>query len=124
MKSAVLTGVLLLLASPCWAVNASVRIDGGENVVSQSDVAVSSTPVLIASSNSRRAALNCTTTANVRWGDSGISATKGQLLQANGGIEIKNTASIYMVAEVGDAVVSCTEETWDATSSSSPIFSP
>ena len=124
MKSAVLFIVLLLYASPSWAVNASVRIDGGENVVSQTDITVSSSPVLIAAGNARRAALNCTTTANVRWGDDGISPTKGQLVQANGGIEIKNTASIYMVAETGDAVVSCTEETWNATSSSGPIFSP
>jgi hypothetical protein len=124
MKSAVLFIVLLLYASPSWAVNASVRIDGGENVVSLTDVTISTTAVLIASSNSRRAALNCTTTANVRWGDSGISTTKGQLLQANGSIEIKNSDSIYMVSELGDATISCTEETWDATSSSSPIFSP
>ena len=124
MKSAVLFIVLLLYASPSWAVNASVRIDGGENIVSLTDVVVSGTPVLIGTANSRRAALNCTTTANVRWGDSGVTTTKGQLLQANTSIEIKNIDSIYMVSELGDATVSCTEETWDATSSSGPIFSP
>ena len=124
MKSAVLFIVLLLYASPSWAVNASVRIDGGENVVSLTDVVVSGTAVLVATANGRRAALNCTTTANVRWGDSGVTTTKGQLLQANTSIEIKNIDSIYMVSELGDATVSCTEETWDATSSSGPIFSP
>ena len=124
MKSAVLTGVLLLLASPCWAVNASVRIDGGENVVPKSDVTVSTTAVIIAAANSLRASLNCTTTADVRWGDASISSTKGQLIPANASIEIKNTDGIYMIAEVADATVSCTEETWDAASSSSTIFSP
>lgn len=124
MKSAVLFIVLLLAASPSWAVNASVRIDGGENVVPKSDVTVSTTAVLIASANNLRASLNCTTTANVRWGDSSITSTKGQLVPANGSIEIKNTDGIYMISEGSDATVSCTEETWDAASSSSTIFSP
>lgn len=124
MKSAVLIGVLMLLAAPCWAINASVRTDGGENVVEQDDVNVSTTAVLIATLNSRRAALNCSTTSTVRWGGPGVTATKGQRLIANSSITIQNTGSVYMIAEDTDATVSCTEETWNAASSSGTIFSP
>src|SRR5690349_4664144 len=107
MKSALFTVLLLLMAMPSWALNAYIRIDGGENVTGLADVTVSSTAVLIKASNSYRASLSCTTTANVRWGDSTITTTKGQLVPANAGVEIRNTAAVYMIAESGDAVVSC-----------------
>lgn len=123
MKSAVFTILLLLMAAPSWAVNASVRTDGGENVTSLADVTVPGTATLIKASNSLRAALNCATTEAVRWGDSAITTTKGQRIGANSSIEIKNTAAVYMIAESSTATVSCTEETWNA-SSSSTIFSP
>jgi hypothetical protein len=124
MKSLLLLGVLLLTADLALAANAYVRTDGGENVVEKNDVTVSSTAVLIAASNANRATLNCTTTAAVRWGGSGVTAAKGQAIPANVSIGIQNTAAIYMIAESVDATVSCTEETWNASSSSSPIFSP
>jgi hypothetical protein len=124
MKSLLLLGVLLLTADLAFASNAYIRTDGGENVVEKNDIAVSSTAVLIAASNSTRATLNCTTTAAVRWGGSGVTITKGQMIPANGSVGIQNTAAIYMIAESVDATVSCTEETWDASASNSPIFSP
>lgn len=115
---------LVLLAADAWAAGAPVRIDGGENVVARSDIAVTTTAALIAASNGNRAALNCTTTDTVRWGDSSVTATKGQRIVANGSVEIKNTAAVYMIAESAGATVSCTEESWTSVSSGDGVFSP
>jgi hypothetical protein len=124
MTRAILTLFLIFTASSAFAVGAPVRIDGGDTIIAQNDATVSTTAVLVASSNSSRASLNCTTTENVRWGHSGVLATKGQLLPANGSIAITNTASVYMIAESTDATVSCTEESWASVSSGGGIFSP
>jgi len=124
MKRLIATISLILLASQVWAVGAPVRIDGGSTVAGQSDISVGTSVTLIASSNSNRAALNCTTTANVRWGPSSITVTKGQLIPANGSIAIQNTAAIYMIAESDTATVSCTEEAWPSVTSGSGVFSP
>ena len=124
MKRLLATLLMILMAAQAWAIGAPVRIDGGENITAQNDVTVTTTATLVAASNSNRAALNCTTTAAVRWGGSTITSTKGQLLPANASIEVKNTASVYMIAESSDATVSCTEETWTAVSSGSGVFSP
>lgn len=124
MKRLIATILFLLLASQAWAVGAPVRIDGGDTITAKDDVLVSTTATVIAISNSNRAALNCTTTANVRWGHSTVTATKGQLLPANGSIAIQNTAAVYMIAESDAATVSCTEETWASVTSGSGVFSP
>jgi len=124
MTRIVLTLALILAASQVWAVGAPVRIDGGDTLTAKTDVTVSSTAVLIAASNANRATLNCTTTANVRWGHSTVTATKGQLIPANGSIGISNTAAVYMIAEGDASTVSCTEETWASVSSGSGVFSP
>ena len=124
MRPLLITLSLLLMASQVWAVGAPVRIDGGSTVTPQNDVSVFTTATLVASSNSNRAALNCTTTAPVRWGSSAVTATKGQTLLANASIAIQNTAAVYMIAEDDTATVSCTEETWPSVSSGSGIFSP
>lgn len=116
--------VVILTASQVWAVGAPVRIDGGDTITVISDVTVSSTATAVRSSNSNRAALNCTATADVRWGSSTVTATMGQLLTANGSVAITNTAAVYMIAVTDDATVSCTEESWASVSSGSGVFSP
>lgn len=124
MKKISLIVTLLLTASPVWAVGSPVRLDGGDTITALSDVTVTTTATLIAASNSNRAALNCTTDAQVRWGSSAITATKGQVIVSSGSIEIRNTAAVYMIVESGTANVTCTEESWESVSSGSGIFSP
>jgi hypothetical protein len=116
--------LIALTASQAWAVGAPVRIDGGDTITGQADVSVTTTVTLIKASNTSRAALNCTTTADVRWGHSTVTATTGQLLAAGASIAIQNTAAVYMIAESTTATVSCTEETWASVSSGSGVFSP
>lgn len=116
---------LTVLASSAWAVGAPVRIDGGDTITSITDATVtSSAPVIISASNQNRAALNCTSSDLVRWGNSSITATKGQQIPVGGAVEIRNTGAIYMIAESDTATVSCTEESFSTTSSSSGVFSP
>lgn len=124
MKHLAIISVLLLTASQAFAVGAPVRIDGGDTIVSATDVTVTTTATLVAASNSNRAALNCTTDAQVRWGPSTITSTKGQLISSNGSIEIRNTSAVYMIALISTANVSCTEESWASVSSGDGIFSP
>lgn len=114
----------LLMASSAWAVGAPVRIDGGSIITPKDNIIVTTAPTLISSSNANRAALSCTTTSDVYWGDATVGPTKGQLVQANSSIEIHNTAAVYMAADVDTANVSCTEETWPSVTSGSGIFSP
>lgn len=116
--------LIALTTSQVWAVGAPVRIDGGDTITDLSDVSVSTTATLVKASNTNRAALNCTTTADVRWGSSTVTITKGQLVPANGSVTITNTAAIYMIAEADTATVSCTEESWASVSSGTGVFSP
>lgn len=115
--------LLLFMASPLLAAPSPVKIDDGDTVTGKTDVTVTTSPTLIAASNSSRASLSCTTTQAVRWGHSTVSSTKGQSVPAGGSVEIHNTAAIYMAAEASDANVSCTEETYSA-SSGTGVFSP
>lgn len=114
--------IFLLFASEASAAGAPVRIDDGDTVTEQADVTVSSTAILVKSSNANRAALNCSTTNAVRWGTSAVTATRGQSIPAGGSVQIKNTSAIYMIATGSSATVSCTEETYS--SSTGPVFSP
>ena len=122
----ILGGLLaaLLLASQAWAVGAPVRIDGGDTITSQADVSVTTTATLVKASNTNRATLNCNTTADVRWGPSSVSSANGELIAAGGRIAITNTAAVYMIAVSDTSTVSCTEESWAASSSGSGVFSP
>lgn len=124
MRRLLFTGLLLFTASGVLAAGAPVRIDGGDTITAQSDVSVTTTATLVKASNTSRATLNCTTSQNVRWGDSAITTTKGQLVQANGSVAITNTGAVYMIAESATATVSCTEESWASIGSSSGVFSP
>lgn len=116
--------LLVLTASQAWAVGAPVRIDGGDTLTPQADVTVTTTATLVKASNANRAALNCTTTEEVRWGTSSVTTTSGQLLPANASVAITNTAAVYMIAVLTEATVSCTEESWASVSSGSGVFSP
>jgi hypothetical protein len=124
MKQGILIALFALTASQAWAVGAPVRIDGGDTITTVADVTVTTTAVLIKASNANRAALNCTTDADVRWGPSTVTVTSGQLLTAGTPIAITNTAAVYMIAETVTATVSCTEESWASVSSGSGVFSP
>ena len=114
--------ILLLVASNVDAAGAPVRIDDGDTLTDQEDIAVSSTAVLIKASNANRATLNCQVSDEVRWGTSAVTATRGQTIQAGVTVAIKNTSSIYMIATGTSATVSCTEESYS--SSTGTVFSP
>ena len=124
MKPIFLFFLLALTASQAWAAGAPVRIDGGDTLTPQADVSVTTTATLVKASNTNRASLNCTTTADVRWGTSAVTITSGQLLLANASVAIANTAAVYMIAVEDTATVSCTEESWASVSSGSGVFSP
>lgn len=115
--------MILLTASTLWAGPSPVKIDGGDTVTPKIDTTVSTTATLIAASNSSRAALNCTSSAAVRWGSSLVNSTMGQQIPAGGSVEIRNTAAVYMAAESDSSTVSCTEETY-AASTGTGVFSP
>lgn len=83
-------------------------------VASVADVTVTSAATLVKAGNSFRDALSCTntsTTVAVRWGDSAVTATRGQRVPAGASIEIRNRAPVYMISEGANVTVSCSEET-------------
>jgi hypothetical protein len=97
---------LVMLAHELLAADAS-------SVASKADVTVTGTSTLVAASNASRVALSCTNThatSAVRWGDSAVATTSGQQIKAGRGIEIRNSASVYMISEGADVTVACTEE--------------
>lgn len=101
----VLCLVLLGVPSAGWAQT---------NFESKTDVTVTSSATLVLAGNSFRYALNCTNTSasvNVRWGDSTVTASKGQQFRAGTSIEINSRAPVYMISEGANVTVSCTEET-------------
>lgn len=114
-----------LTAAQVQAASAPVKIDEGDTITSKTDVSVtSSAAVLLSAANTSRAALNCRSSQEIRWGDSGISATKGDLIAANTNFVIRNTGAVYARAVSSTATVSCTEETVSTASGGGPIFSP
>lgn len=116
--------ICILTAVDVWAAPAPVKIDDGDTVTAQTDISVpDSAATLISASNSSRGSLNCTTDSAVRWGGSNVTITRGQSLPAGATVAIHNTAAIYMIAESGTATVSCTEESYSA-SSGTGVFSP
>lgn len=116
--------LIALTSSNAWAVGAPVRIDGGDTITTLGPVTVTTTAIIIAASNANRAALNCSTSSDVRWGPSTVTATSGQQVPAGASVEIRNTAAVYMIAVADNSIVSCTEESWASVSSGSGIFSP
>lgn len=105
--------LILVLLLPLTA-GAQVRLDGGTIITPFADVTVSSSAILVAAANAKRVAVSCTNTHasnHVRWGSNAVDATVGQRLPAGASIEIRAIGAVYMIAEAGDATVSCTEET-------------
>lgn len=102
----------VLLAGPAFAATSVIEFTG-RMVVALADVSVTTSATLVSGSNADRYVLSCTNTSGsvaVRWGGSDVTATKGQQLPAGASIEIRNTGSVYMIAESGTATVACTEE--------------
>jgi hypothetical protein len=98
--------LFLLLAIPAMAAESA-------HVVAKADVTVSNTATLVLAANGLRSTLSCTNTSTsvaVRWGDSSVSATKGQQIPAGATIEIRNSGAVYMISEGADVTVACTEE--------------
>lgn len=118
-KRAILTLLFLLLAAPASATGvltpaATDGWAGAETVVAKADVSVTSSATVVANANGNRVFLSCTNThatVHVRWGDSTVTATKGQQLRAGRSIEIKNRDVVYMISEGATVTVACTEET-------------
>lgn len=105
MRTRALILVLVLCSVPAWA---------QVNFLAKADVVVTGTATLVLAKNSFRYALNCTNThatVHVRWGDSTVTATKGQRIPAGSAVEIRSTGAVYMISEGADVTVSCTEET-------------
>lgn len=77
------------------------------------DVTVTSTATLVSALSASRGTLSCTNTdatVPVRWGNSTVTATKGQRIPAGTSIEIKARGAVYMISEATSVSMSCTEE--------------
>ena len=82
-------------------------------ITPKTDVTVSNSATLIAAANPFRTALNVTNNSGsvaVRWGDSSVTAGKGQRIPASATITIGNQGAVYMISEGANVVVSVTEE--------------
>ena len=85
----------------------------GMNLQANTDVTITGTATLVSGASGVRNILSCSNTSAsvaVRWGDSTVSATKGQRFPANTSIEIKTRGAVYMISEGANVTVSCTEE--------------
>ena len=111
MKKLFLAGLLIaVFAIPAHALD----VGAGWVVSPITDVTVTGTATLIRAAASNRTTLSCTNTSasvNVRWGDSTVTASKGQRVPFGSAIEIRNTGAVYMISEGASVTVSCTEET-------------
>lgn len=114
----------LLWTASALAAGAPVALDGGDTLTVATDVSVDTSATLIATADSSRAFLNCYTTADVRWGPSTITTTKGMLLPSGTPFSTTSKAAVYMIALTDTATVSCTQESFSTSSSGGPIFSP
>lgn len=106
---------LLIALLLCWMVALPIvaLAANGVGITPISDVTVTSTATLIKATNAFRVEMSCTnhsTSVNVRWGDSSVTATKGQRIPAASSIAIQNRGPIYMISEGASVTVSCTEE--------------
>lgn len=101
-------GLLLILgtALPVYAnpSNRNVPLD---------DITVTASAGLVYTPNNDLIRLSCTNhsaSINIRWGDSTVTATKGQRIPAGASVEIASRAKIYMITESSTATLSCTVE--------------
>lgn len=103
----------LIYSILCGLLWVSVAFAQGTTSTPKTDVTVTGSATLVAANNGFRYALNCTNTSatvHVRWGDSTVTATKGQRLPAGSAIEIRTRGPIYMISEGANVDVACTEE--------------
>lgn len=83
------------------------------NLETYADVTVTGTATLVRAATINRVNLNCTNTSSsvhVRWGDSNVTATRGQQLRAGRSIQIPSSDAVYMISEGANVSMSCTEE--------------
>jgi hypothetical protein len=95
----------------CWSAEAIAQ---GLLIIPKADVTVSGSATLVLAANTLRHALRCSNTSAsgaVRWGDSTVSATRGQRIPAGASIKILFKGDVYMISEGASVTVSCTEET-------------
>ena len=112
----------LVLATTLFSVGGHVVFHFGTPVQAQpsniasrittiADVTLGATAVQIAAANASRRSLSCTNNdaaSGARWGDSAVTAARGQRISAGSTVSIGATGAVFMIAEVGNPVVSCT----------------
>jgi hypothetical protein len=112
----------LVLATTLLSVGAHVMFHFGtpaqaqpgniaSRITSIADVTLGGTAVQVAAANASRRSLSCTNNdaaSAARWGDSAVTATRGQRISAGSTVSIGATGAVFMIAEVGAPVVSCT----------------
>lgn len=82
--------------------------------ISNAAVTVTTSPTLVCPSNDNRVNCTCTNLGPdaVRYGDLGITVSKGARIPADTPAEIRVRGNVYMIAESVDSTVVCTEETY------------
>lgn len=93
-----------------------VRQVGGQatTVTPLNDVTVTNVATQIRFASTSRVALNITNlsgSTGVRWGDSSVTATKGQRIGPGQSAQITATAAVFMISEDVNVSISLTEET-------------
>jgi hypothetical protein len=86
----------------------------GSIITPLNDVTVTSSATLVRTQQFARVALNITNNDGavaVRWGNSGVTATKGQRIGPGQSISIASTDEVWMISEGADVTISATEET-------------
>ena len=91
---------------------ASQALAQGSVTTPVTDFTVTGAATKVANANSLRDMLNCTIhgAVHVRWGDSAVTATKGQRVPAGASFTTKIRGEVYMISEGANVTVSCTEE--------------
>lgn len=103
---------ILVLADQALAQNTVIQV-GGSRITPIADVTVTGTATLIQDADPQRITLSCTNTSssvNVRWGSSSVTASTGQRIPFGTAIEIRNIGAIYMISEGANVTVACTKE--------------
>ena len=83
-----------------------------DSVRALADVTVTSAATVVRAGVMDRVTLSCTNTSAVavRWGDSTVTATKGQRIAGGATVEIRNRDAVYMISEGANVTMACTEE--------------
>lgn len=84
------------------------------NTVTRTDVSVGATPVSLCPVNGARVDCSCTNNdgaAAIRVGDANITTTRGQRVTGGGTFRANTTSAVFGIAEAGNVVMSCTDQT-------------